>query len=273
MEKRFFRARDREFKLNRTYIMGILNVTPDSFSDGGRYTETDKAIAHAKAMINDGADVIDIGGQSTRPGHVKIMPAEEWERIKEVLFAILEHTDIAVSVDTFYPEVAEKALAAGAHIINDVSGFGAAMLAVAAKTDCGCIIMHPGGLTGKNPAGEVNAFFRQKQIEAEKAGIESSRLCFDPGIGFGKTMEENLELLARTDEAKIQGPAFLMAASRKRVIGYPCGDPPYEERGAGTIAAHTIALSLGADILRVHDVKEAVQAAKVSDAILCCRRQ
>lgn len=254
----------------RTYIMGILNVTPDSFSDGGKYFEPEQAAAHALEMEAMGADIIDIGGQSTRPGYTAISWEEEWERIEPVLAALQGKLRAAISVDTFYPEVACRALKAGVDIINDVTGFSEKMWQVAAENEnCGCIVMHDREIPIEEDAAEaVHTFFEAKVQEAAGFGISPERLCMDPGIGFGKTYEQNLQLLAQVSREKIENIAFLMAASRKRVIGVPCGNPPFEERLAGTLAAHTLAVAGGADILRVHDIKEAVQAAKVADAVL-----
>lgn len=261
-----FTARGRSFPLVRTYIMGILNVTPDSFSDGGRYLDPQKALDRAKEMEREGADIIDIGGQSTRPGYTAVSPQEEWERIREILPAVIRETTLAVSVDTFYPQVAELSLEAGAHIINDVSGFGDAMLRATAESGCGCIVMHPRG-ADQEILRDVRLFFEERVTAAERVGIRSNRLCLDPGIGFGKAYEDNLRLIARVGETRIPGIAYLMAASRKRVTGAPCGNPPFEERLPATLAAHTAAVLGGADFLRVHDVKEAVQAARMADAL------
>jgi len=263
----FFTAGEHRLPLNRTYIMGILNVTPDSFSDGGKYSEADAALNHALKMQEEGADIIDVGGQSTRPGYTAISPKEEWERIEPVLRALLTKLRVPVSVDTFYPQVAEQALRMGAHIINDVSGFGDEMLKVAAGFDCGCVIMHPRGAQDKDILAEVREFFVERVEAAERLGIDRGRLCLDPGIGFGKSYEDNLRLIARVEETKLPGIAYLMAASRKRVTGAPCGNPPFEQRLASTIAAHTAAVIRGADMVRVHDVKEAVQAARMADAL------
>ena len=241
--------------LHRTYVMGILNVTPDSFS-----------VAHALEMARDGADIIDIGGQSTRPGYTAIPPEEEWARIAQVVPAVVEATGLPVSVDTFYPWVAQKALEAGASILNDVTGFGEEMLQVAASSQCGCVVMDP-GTTGGDICARVRGFFLDRLQAARKLGIAPDRLCFDPGVGFGKTLEENLALLAHVERTKVEGCAFLMAASRKRVTGAPCGNPPFQERLPATLAAHTAAILGGADMVRVHDVKEAVQAAKMADAL------
>ena len=265
-----FFAREKAFPLTRTYVMGILNVTPDSFSDGGKYWDPEKAVAHALEMERDGADIIDVGGQSTRPGYTAVSPEEEWARIKEVLPHLIKDTHLAISVDTFYPQVAEKALAQGAHIINDVSGFGDGMLRAVAGSGCGCIVMHPKGAESGNILAEVRAFFEERRDAAERLGIGAERLCFDPGIGFGKTLEDNLRLIARVGETRLPGAAYLMAASRKRVTGAPCGNPPFEERLPATLAAHTAAILGGADFVRVHDVRESVQAARMADALKSC---
>lgn len=258
----------------RSYIMGILNVTPDSFSDGGKYQESSRAIERALEMQEQGADIIDVGGQSTRPGYAQIPWQEEWARLEPVLKEVCTKLKIPVSVDTFYPQVAERALDAGASIINDVTGFSSEMWEVARKyPSCGCVVMHWKELLPEEDAIKaVRHFFEKKKQEALSYGIEPARLCMDPGIGFGKSFEQNLALLAGVAEEKIPGIAFLMAASRKRVIGQPCGNPPFEERMPGTLAAHTLALAGGADFLRVHDVKESVQAARVADAVLHSRR-
>lgn len=262
-----FQAKSRRFPLNRTYVMGILNITPDSFSDGGQYFEPEKALARAKEMEAQGADIIDIGGQSTRPGYTLLSPEEEWLRLREILPRVAAETEAAISVDTFYPQVAEKALAAGADIINDVSGFEEEMLRAVAGSGCGCVVMYPKGGEGGNILEQAKGFFGNRMEAAGKFGIQPQLLCMDPGIGFGKTMEENYALIARLREAKLPGVACLMAASRKRVTGAPCGNPPFAQRLPATLAAHTAAILAGADMVRVHDVKEAVQAARMADAL------
>ena len=262
-----FVARGKVFPLNRTYVMGILNVTPDSFSDGGQFLDPEKALAHALEMERQGADIIDIGGQSTRPGYEAIPAEEEWERIRQVVETVVNGTSAAVSVDTFYPWVAEKALAAGAHIINDVSGFGDDMFRAVAGSGCGCVVMHPCGAQRGGILTEVRDFFEERLAKVRQLGIGQEHLCFDPGIGFGKTHEDNLRLIAHVERTKLPGMAYLMAASRKRVTGIPCGNPPFEERLPATITAHTAAVLGGADMVRAHDVKEAVQAARMADAL------
>ena len=271
----------------KTYIMAIVNVTPDSFSDGGKYFSAEQAIRRALDAQDQGADIIDIGAQSTRPGFSPISAEEEAARLVPVLEGLRGRLHVPVSIDTFYPGVALESLRLGADILNDVTGFSdPEMIAAAAGADCGCIVMHNTAFSilpdaPSHDAGHetepiterVRGFFDRRGAELVRAGIAMERICFDPGIGFGKTLEENMDLLANTHLLTDRlDSAFLMAASRKRVIGAPCGDPPFEQRMPGTIAAHTIAQCGGADILRVHDVPEAVQAARVADALLAQRR-
>lgn len=263
-----FLARGRALPLGHTHIMGILNITPDSFSDGGQFLDPAAAVSRAKEMEQEGAAVVDIGGQSTRPGAEKLPPETEWARIAPVLEAVLAETGLLVSVDTFHPKVAEKAAALGAHILNDVSGFSPEMWKIAAKYGCGCVVVYPGDPadtagSGRDILQTVRVFFEQKEQEAAAYGIPAEHLCFDPGIGFGKSFEENLTLLANPGALKLPGVALLMAASRKRVVAGTL---------AGTLAAHTVSALYGADILRAHDVKEAVQAAKTLDALRAAHR-
>lgn len=272
-----FFAAGRHFPLNRTYVMGILNVTPDSFSDGGLYFDPEAAVRRAKEMEAQGVDIVDVGGQSTRPGSTRISAEAEWARMEAVVRAVSAETQLAVSIDTFYPAVAEKALKAGAHIINDVTGFSVEMWRAVQDTDCGCIVMHPGDpddLSGgaRDILETVRTFFERKAAQAAQYGVERRRLCFDPGVGFGKTHAENLELIANPDALRVPGTVFLMAASRKRVIAAVCGEGPAAERVAGTVAAHTAAALFGADMVRAHDTLEAVQAARMADAVRKYRR-
>ncbi|HEX2985203.1 MAG TPA: dihydropteroate synthase [Caproiciproducens sp.] len=252
----------------RAYVMGILNVTPDSFSDGGRFLDPEKAVCHALEMREQGADLIDIGAQSTRPGHTQISPDEELARLLPVLKRLQGRLDIPVSVDTFYPAVALASLTYGVSVINDVTGFDdPGMIEVAARSDCGCIVMHHTGSPDSDILTGINLFFAHRIEKMGLAGIGSGRICLDPGIGFGKTHKENLTVLANSSRLETGGCALLVAASRKRVIGAECGNPPFDRRLAGTLAAHSIAIADGADIVRVHDVPEAVQAAKMAFAI------
>ncbi len=255
--------------LDRTYIMGILNVTPDSFSDGGKYSSVELAVAHAHEMVRQGADIIDIGGQSTRPGHTPISAREEWMRIEPVLKELCGKISVPISVDTYYPEVAAKAAELGAQIFNDVTGFREpAMRKYAAQYKVGCVVMHNIELDEEaDVCSELLQFYRDRTAECIRDGIECERICLDPGVGFGKSYEQNLQIAARFAEQCLEGYPMLAAASRKRVIGMSCGNPPAGLRVSGTIAYHTACILGGADIIRVHDVAEAVQAAAVADAI------
>lgn len=263
-----------------TAVMGILNITPDSFSDGGRYLHPDRAVARALELEAEGADILDIGPQSTRPGHTPVSAEEELERLLPVLERLSGRLSIPISIDTYYPEVAEAALNRGAAIINDVSGsLENGMPGVAARYGAGLVMMHAGG--GADDRAEVDAVavvhsYFQKALEAaEQASLPMSCVCLDPGIGFGKSGRGDLELIARLAEvtAGLPPTTLLVGASRKRVVGACCGNPPPEERLAGTLAIHTAAQLHGARILRVHDVKAAVQAARVTDALVKVARR
>lgn len=245
-------------------VMGILNVTPDSFSDGGKWTQVAMALSHAIHMEKAGASIIDIGAQSTRPGHERISPEEEIRRLGPVFREITKVISVPISIDTFYPEVARFALEHGAGIINDITGFeNPEMACLAAQKECSCVVMHSHSLTV--PAQE----FFQKQLDGLLlAGVKSSRICFDPGLGFNKTYEENLEILRSLDKYRLKDFPVLVGASRKSFIGKACGEEEPHKRIAGSIAAHLLALQAGANILRVHDVYDTVQAMKVARAIL-----
>ncbi len=256
--------------LDRTFVMGILNVTPDSFSDGGLFAGADDAIKRACEMSEQGADIIDIGGQSTRPGHTPISPEEEWRRIEPVLRGLCGKTDVPISVDTYYPDVAEKAASFGVEILNDVTGFvDPLMRKCAAKHSLGCVVMHSEQLDEADDVCQKLTEFYNRQInECVSDGIEAAYICLDPGIGFGKSYEQNLQIAAQFERQCVDGFAMLAAASRKRVVGMSCGNPPFDRRCSGTIAIHTACILGGAHIIRAHDVAEAVQAAKVIDAVM-----
>ncbi len=266
-----FAGRDFSLPLGgRTYIMGILNVTPDSFSDGGRYCTVEDAVARARQIEEEGADILDIGAQSTRPGYQQISEKEELSRLLPVLEAVREAVRLPISVDTFFPEVARQAMLAGANILNDVSGFEeSGMIRVAAYFDAGCVLMHPGAASyPRGVVREVRDYLKKGADRLRLGGVSPDRICLDPGIGFGKDMDDCLTLLRCTRETRVPDYAYLVGASRKRVVGYPVGNPPFRDRMPGTIAAHTLCQQGGADILRVHDVAAAVQAARVADAVL-----
>ena len=260
----------------RTYVMGILNITPDSFSDGGLYLDPGPAAEHALLIQQEGADFLDIGAQSTRPGHIPVSATEEWARLSPVLERIRGEIRIPISVDTYYPDVARRALDAGAAIINDVSGcVNPDMLKCVAEYQAGYIAMHTGtGGDADHPASypegvvtDVRGFFERIGREAGDYGIPAENLCLDVGIGFGKTHEQNLELLRDLKHVRINGCALFVGASRKRVVAIPSGEKDPGRRMPGTIAAHTAAIAGGADLIRVHDVAAGVQASRVADAI------
>lgn len=271
-----FTAQDFRFPLGkRTYIMGILNITPDSFSDGGQYLNPEKAAEKALEMQREGADIIDIGAQSTRPGALPLTGEEEIQRLSPVLAALKGKLDIPLSVDTFHAGVAEYALKNGACIVNDVSGvFNPDIAAVVRNYCAGWVIMHnAGGAAATDIRYEggvlkaVSRFFTESFEQAKAAGIDGEYLCFDAGIGFGKSHEDNLELLRQMQAVKIEGYALLTGASRKRVVGYATGEDTPAFREAGTIAAHTAAIAGGTDFIRVHDVRQALQGARMADAL------
>ena len=254
----------------RTYIMGILNVTPDSFSDGGVYTDVSAAIQRAVQMCAEGADIVDIGAESTAPGHTPVSPEAEIERLRPVLGPLCARLDVPVSVDTRHPETAAWALAQGAAIINDVSGvFQPEIADAVCRNSAGWIITHGADANvadGGNPLPQIRAFFAQMLLRAQETGLQKAQICFDPGIGFGKSRAGDLAVL-RDLRLLSTGCAMLVGASRKRVIGTVSGETDPLRRLPGTIACHTAAVAGGADILRVHDVAESVQAARVADAL------
>jgi dihydropteroate synthase len=271
-----FSGRNFCFELaKKTYVMGILNVTADSFFDGGKYNSPERALDHAKRMIEDGADIIDIGAHSTRPGHKVLSFDEELEIIKQYLPLLQKETNAVFSVDTFYPEVAQYALDNGASIINDVSGvFNPEMAKLVKDYNCGWVIMHTGGgdsSTIVNYADGVTQdvlnFFNDMLYRCEMFEINKNQIAFDMGIGFGKSYEDNLELIKNIKDLKMKDIALLTALSSKRVIANATNSNK-EDLVYGTISANTLAIQGGTDIIRVHDVRENVLAAKVCDAVL-----
>lgn len=253
----------------KTYIMGILNVTPDSFSDGGKYISLEAAIEKARDMVKEGADIIDIGGESTRPGFNTIEAAEEIDRVLPVLEILVKELKVPISIDTNKGAVAEKALEAGAHIINDIWGLQKDPLIakIAAEYNAGVIIMHNKEDKLYNDLMEEIKEFLKKSINiAQKAGIGNSSIVIDPGIGFGKTFEHNLEVMRRLGELKNLGFSMLLGTSRKSFIGQIL-NLPVTERMEGTAATTALGIAAGVDIVRVHDVKEMCRVAKVADAI------
>ena len=258
--------------------MGVLNVTPDSFSDGGLFFEKSDAVARAVQMAKDGADIIDVGGESTRPGAGDVDAAEELRRVIPVIRAISDGIDIPVSIDTRKAKVAEEALKAGASIVNDVSGLrhDPAMAVVVAKSGAYVIVMHMKGTPQNMQANpvyynlmkELAEYFKGSVEIASKAGVKKEKIIIDPGIGFGKTVEHNIEILNRLGELKKLDMPICVGTSRKSFIGKILNSSKAEDRLAGTIATCVIAVMNGANILRVHDVKEVKEAALITDSIL-----
>lgn len=251
--------------------MGIVNVTPDSFSDGGRYDSVERAVAHAEQLIKDGADLLDVGGESTRPGAQAVDADTEWARIGEVIRAV-SNLGVPVSVDTMKPMVMEKALEAGASILNDVNGFRAeGALEVLAASGAKGIVMHMQGeprTMQSNPVyqdvvAEVASFLTARLEAMSKAGVNTQQLWVDPGFGFGKTLEHNLALLRSTTQFAAMGAGVLVGVSRKRMIGELTGQSDASARVHGSVAAALFAASQGAQIVRVHDVRATADAMAV----------
>ncbi|MBU8908456.1 dihydropteroate synthase [Desertibacillus haloalkaliphilus] len=271
MRDNIIRFGDKEIDLSKkTYIMGILNATPDSFSDGGKYNEVDAAVKHAQEMVEHGADIIDIGGESTRPGSVKVSLEEEVRRVIPIISAVREAVDVPISVDTYKAELAKQALEAGADIINDVWGAKADpdMASVAAKTNAPIILMH--NREDMNYGDLLDDMIADLQESIDlclKAGVKEENIILDPGIGFAKTYEHNLEAMRRLDEITALGYPVLLATSRKRFIAKTL-DLPVDERVEGTGATVCLGIERGCEIVRVHDVLEISRMAKMMDAML-----
>ena len=253
---------------SRTYVMGIVNVTPDSFSGDGLADDREAAVAQGLRMVDEGADLLDVGGESTRPGHVPISGADEIDRTEEVVRRLSRESHVPVSIDTYKLEVAEAAVAAGATIVNDIWGLtrSPALAELAARYDCALVLMHnqdstdyPGDLMT-----EVKRFLRTAVDAAVAAGAPRERILVDPGIGFGKTAEQNWEVMRRLEELKELGQPVLVGTSRKSFIGKLL-DLPVTERVEGTAATVTASVLRGADVVRVHDVREMMRVVRVAD--------
>lgn len=263
----------------RTLVMGILNSTPDSFSDGGQFFSEEQSLVRVEEMIAEGADIIDVGGESTRPGAAPVSTAEEIRRVVPVIESLAKRFNVPISVDTTKRVVAQAALNAGAQIINDISGlrFEPDMAEEVARTRAGLVLMHSRGtnhdLHNLPPAtdimSEIEDGLRRSIAEAEERSVERAKIILDPGIGFGKTPEQNVELLANLHRfaRSFPGQAILVGTSRKSFIGRLLGDVPAAQRLHGTMATITAAILYGAQIVRVHDVRAAVETARVADAI------
>jgi dihydropteroate synthase len=254
---------------NKIYVMGVLNVTPDSFSDAGEFLDAGKALDEAIKIQSQGASILDIGAQSTRPGFKMVDEKTEWKRLKVPLDLIRQKLRIPISVDTFHPYVALRSIDSGADIINDVTGFkNREMVKILARSSASLIVMHDG------PLSETRGFLQSKFDELTKNSqdlVEKERLCFDPGIGFGKSQEENLAIIKNPLKFSVRESFTLVGVSRKRVTSLACqkGALP-KERLVPTIASNAVMAVNGAQIIRVHDVKEGVECAKMSQAIKFC---
>lgn len=271
-EARPLPCRDRKVLIGcETLLVGILNVTPDSFFDGGKFASGESAIAQAGRLVGEGAAIIDVGGQSTRPGHEEISAEEEIARIGPVIAALVSRLPVPVSVDTYKPAVARAALQAGAHLLNDIHGLQRQpeMARLAAEFGCAVIVMHQDAEFRETPGDVVEKlkdFFHRSLEIAGRAGMAGDRIILDPGIGFAKTQEQNLEILARLAELKTLGFPLLLGASRKSVIGNVLSLPP-EERLEGTLATTALAVWQGVEFIRVHDVRANARAAKMAAAL------
>lgn len=255
---------------NNTYIMGILNVTPDSFSDGGRYNNMEAALRHAEQMVREGADILDVGGESTRPGHIQITDEEEAARVVPVIRALKKEFDVPVSIDTYKSRVAEAALDAGADLVNDIWGlkYDDRMAEIIARYHAACCLMH-----NRNTA-EYKEFLsdfmedmRQCVRLAQDAGIREDGICLDPGVGFGKTYEMNLEIIDRLEIMHELGYPILLGTSRKSVIGLTL-DLPADQREEGTLVTTVYGVQKGCAFVRVHDVEKNKRAIRMTRALM-----
>ena len=262
-----------ELEFSRTLIMGVLNVTPDSFSDGGLFLDAGRAVEHAKQMADEGADIIDIGGESSRPNAEPVSEEEELKRVAPIIKKLAEELNVPMSIDTCKPAVAEECIKMGASIVNDITGLrNKEMLKAVAKYKVPVIIMHMKGEPKnmqqnpeyENVVDEIKFYFKEKINAARNLGI--NQIVTDPGIGFGKTTGHNLQILKRLQEFKTLDCPILVGPSRKSFIGNIAGLPA-NERLEGTLAAVSIAVMNGANIVRVHDVKECKRAIQIADAI------
>ncbi|HEV2104641.1 MAG TPA: dihydropteroate synthase [Candidatus Eisenbacteria bacterium] len=278
-----WRCRDVVFDVaDRTLVMGVLNVTPDSFSDGGRHFAPEAAIARGRELLAEGADLLDVGAESTRPGAPPVADAEQLRRLEPVLAALAALPGAVLSVDTRSAAVAARALALGARVVNDVSALAdPGMAGVAAAHAAGVVLMHMRGTpatmqreTGyADVTGEVAAFLRARVAAARAAGIAEEAIALDPGIGFGKSAAGSVELLARTGELAALGRPLVVGASRKSFLGRLTGDAPAHDRLEASLAAAAIAAFAGARIVRVHDVAASVRALRVADAARAAARR
>lgn len=261
---------------DRVYTMGVVNVTPDSFSDGGRYFETSAAVDRALELVEAGADIIDVGGESTRPGADPVSASEELDRVVPVVRQIRRRSEAWISIDTYKSDVAAEAVDAGAQIVNDISGLGFddQMADTVADLECGLVLMHTRdkprtmqqNIDYRDLIEDIRHYFRRRLDRAERAGIDPERIALDPGIGFGKTVDHNYRLIRRLADFTEMGHPLLVGPSRKSFIGAVLDRPP-DRRVWGTAATVAASIMTGADIVRVHDVEQLEDVVRVSEAI------
>ena len=279
MRERIWKIGERALDVSRHgLIMGVLNVTPDSFSDGDQFLSRDKAVERGLQMAAEGAHIIDVGGESTRPGSQPITADEELRRVLPVIEDLRRKLDVAISIDTSKAEVARAAIEAGASVVNDVTGGRGdeQMLPLIAETKSGLIVMHMQGTPPTmqiqpryaDVVAEISEFFRQQYARAIDLNIDPMAIAFDPGIGFGKTLEHNLELLAQLERLRTQDRPLVVGVSRKSFLGKLIGSPEIRDRLVPGVALTAILRARGADVFRVHDVKENVYALRVTEAFL-----
>ena len=271
IKKKCMQIGKRQFDIkNHTYVMGILNVTPDSFSDGNQWNVPDKALNRVDEMLAEGMDILDIGGESTRPGYTQISVQEEIERVVPIIEAVKSRFDVPVSLDTYKADVAKAGIQAGADLINDIWGlkYDADMAKVIAEGNVACCLMHNRkDAEYKNLLKDMQKDLRESLKRAEAAGIAKDKIILDPGIGFAKSYADNLEVLKACGEFRILEYPLLLGCSRKSVIGYAL-DLPVEERLEGTLATTVMAVLQGYSFVRVHDIKENVRAIRMTEAVL-----
>ena len=279
MRERIWRIGEHVFDVSRRgLIMGVLNVTPDSFSDGGEFFTADKAVERGVLLAREGAHIIDVGGESTRPGSEGVVVEEELRRVIPVIEKLRAKVDVPLSIDTSKAEVARAALGAGASIVNDITGCRAdqRMLPLIAQTKSALIVMHMQGVPRTmqiepryaDVVEEISEFFRQQYARAIGLNIDPMAIAFDPGIGFGKTLEHNLELLARLEWLRAHDRPLVVGLSRKSFLGKLIGSPEIRDRLVPSLALSSLLRARGADVFRVHDVKESVYALQVTEAVL-----
>ena len=279
MRERIWRIGERDFDVSRHgLIMGVLNVTPDSFSDGGEFFTQDKAIERGLVLAREGAHIIDVGGESTRPGSKAVVVEEELHRVIPVIEKLRAKVDVPLSIDTSKAEVARAAIEAGASIVNDITGGRGdeRMLPLIAQTKSALIIMHMQGIPTTmqiepqytDVVEEISDFFRQQYARAIGSNIDPMAIAFDPGIGFGKTLEHNLELLAQLERLRVHDRPLVVGVSRKSFLGKLIGSSEIRDRLVPGLALTSLLRARGADVFRVHDVKENVYALRVTEAIL-----